>query len=128
VTEFNKQPDPKLSDESEAVWPKVIEAMKSVRDELQLSRKEMDDLVSIMQKRDQFGIDKYGVPLSTFNGRSPLNDAFEEALDYAVYMSQAFIEANKANLKCRWIIEELEESALRNLAKCYKAIKMMEKE
>jgi hypothetical protein len=38
------------------------------------------------------GIAKYGTPLQTFNGRDPLIDAYQEALDLAVYLKQAIME------------------------------------
>lgn len=54
-----------------AVWPLVV-----------------DDMVS----RDAEGRRKYGVPLQPFNGRDPLIDAYQEALDLCVYLRQAIYE------------------------------------
>lgn len=127
MTEFNKQPTPELSEESEPVWPKVIKALRNVKDDLNLSSTELKQLEEIMESRNQFGINKYGVPLSTFNKRDPLQDAFEEALDLVVYSSQAWIEAQKRDSRSLWLIEELEESAFRILVKCFKALREVEK-
>lgn len=53
------------------IWPIVIEDMRA---------------------RNEFGTKKYGVPLRPFNGRDVLKDAYEEALDLAVYLRQAMYE------------------------------------
>lgn len=37
---------------------------------------------------------KYGVPLTTDNGRDPLLDAWEEAADLLFYLTQALMERN----------------------------------
>ena len=42
--------------------------------------------------RSDIGTRKYGEPLRTFNGRSALQDAYEEALDLAMYLKQAIVE------------------------------------
>lgn len=45
-----------------------------------------------MVDRDQFGREKYGVPLQPGNGRDALADAYQEALDLAVYLRTAIYE------------------------------------
>lgn len=45
-------------------------------------------VIADMESRRQFGIEKYGVPLQVANGRDPLIDAYQEALDLAVYLRQ----------------------------------------
>lgn len=42
--------------------------------------------------RERIGQTKYGEPLTTFNGRSALQDAYEEALDLAMYLKQRLLE------------------------------------
>lgn len=64
------QPAPKRNDH-EPVWKNVI---------------------SDMWKRHHKGIQTYGVPLQPFNGRDALWDAYEEALDLAVYLRQVIEE------------------------------------
>ncbi len=44
-------------------------------------------------ERKAAGTAKYGVPLQAHNGRSALQDAYEEALDLACYLRQALEEA-----------------------------------
>lgn len=43
-------------------------------------------------EREQLGIERYGQPVRAFNGRSALMDAYQEALDLAVYLRQAIAE------------------------------------
>lgn len=53
----------------------------------------MHDLViEDMRKRREFGQRKYGTLLQANNGRNPLQDAYEEVLDLAVYLRQAIEE------------------------------------
>lgn len=63
-----KQPE---KNEKPSVWDLVVEDMKA---------------------RDAMGVKKYGTRLQPFNGRSPLWDAYQEALDLAVYLRQAIYE------------------------------------
>lgn len=64
------QPPPKLND-SRPVWEMVIEDMRA---------------------RDHVGRERYGTPLQVHNGRDALVDAYQEALDLAVYLRQAIEE------------------------------------
>ncbi len=48
----------------------------------------MDD----MRERDRVGRARYGTPLQPHNGRDALVDAYQEALDLAVYLRQAIYE------------------------------------
>jgi len=64
------EPSPKANDER-AVWELVI---------------------ADMQTRDQVGALKYGMRLTAHNGRDALTDAYQEALDLAVYLRQEIQE------------------------------------
>jgi hypothetical protein len=44
------------------------------------------------EARSQKGQETYGTKLYPFNGRDALKDAYEEALDLAVYLRQALFE------------------------------------
>lgn len=48
-----------------------------------------------MEERRLHGIEKYGVPVQPYNGRDPLIDAYQEALDLCVYLRQAIEERKK---------------------------------
>lgn len=59
----------------------------------QLSRGDVWLLViKDMEERRIHGIEKYGTPVQPFNGRDPLVDAYQEALDLCVYLRQAIVE------------------------------------
>lgn len=45
-----------------------------------------------MASRDRLGRQRYGTPLQPFNGRDSLQDAYEEALDLAVYLRNTIYE------------------------------------
>jgi len=45
-----------------------------------------------MHARDALGRGRYGTPLQPHNGRDALSDAYQEALDLAVYLRQALYE------------------------------------
>ena len=45
-----------------------------------------------LHKRKVFGMKKYGTPLQPNNGRSALQDAYEEALDLCCYLKQKLME------------------------------------
>lgn len=49
-------------------------------------------VIDDMWDRDRTGREKYGTPLQAFNGRDALIDAYQEALDLAVYLRQAIEE------------------------------------
>lgn len=54
----------------------------------QVLPKVMADMAARIAK----GADEYGEPLTTHNGRKPLQDAYEEALDLALYLKQELLE------------------------------------
>lgn len=49
-------------------------------------------VIADMRERDELGRHRYGTPLQPFNGRDALVDAYQEALDLAVYLRQAIEE------------------------------------
>lgn len=51
-----------------------------------------DDVAEALRLRRQFGLDKYGTVLRSHNGRDPMADATQEALDLIVYLRQAVME------------------------------------
>lgn len=51
-----------------------------------------DLVIADMRQRDRVGTRRYGIRLQAHNGRHALQDAYEEALDLAVYLKQAIIE------------------------------------
>ena len=45
-----------------------------------------------MKQRVEVGAKEYGRPLTTFDGRDSLWDAYEEALDMCMYLRKAIME------------------------------------
>ena len=56
------------------------------------SRPVTEQVIADLQARTDKGVETYGVRLHTFNGRSAMQDAYEEALDLAQYLKQALME------------------------------------
>lgn len=52
-------------------------------------------VINDMRERDEIGRTNYGTPLQAHNGRDPLVDAYQEALDLCVYLKQAILEREK---------------------------------
>lgn len=77
------QPAPIRSERSVELWPLVS---------CQLHNAGFRDLALLGSLRDAFGRAKYGVPLSTWNGRAFLVDALQEGLDAIVYLSGELAE------------------------------------
>lgn len=55
-----------------------------------------DLVIADMDERKQFGLQKYNSLLQPNNGRSFLQDAYEEVLDLAVYLRGALEEERNA--------------------------------
>ena len=52
----------------------------------------VDFVLADVQERAEMGKRKYGTYLEAFNGRDPLWDAYQEAIDLAMYLRQALLE------------------------------------
>lgn len=95
VAEFG-QPSP-IPNDKPALWPMVIEDfrngfMREPEMSIEGYRNLVSKIVDDMHARDQFGRNKYGVPLQAGNGRDSLKDSYEELLDAAVYLKQSIEE------------------------------------
>ncbi|WP_223644441.1 hypothetical protein [Corallococcus sp. EGB] len=96
---FQPQPPPAANDKP-AVWDLVVQDLE--RDEAPLSTLKAPfpwstrDLMALVRAdaraRDAQGRKRYGVPLQAGNGRDAPVDAYQEALDLAVYLRQALEE------------------------------------
>jgi len=56
----------------------------------------LDKVLRDLQDRAATGHIKYGTKLRTHNGRNALLDAYQEALDLAMYLAQALMEQQDA--------------------------------
>jgi hypothetical protein len=50
-------------------------------------------LIELLKAREARGLETYGRPLETFNGRDAKVDALEEALDLVQYLFQLYLES-----------------------------------
>lgn len=88
-TDFdNAQPAPKASGHP-AIWPEIIKSLKMASPVMpQMPQSVFDD----MQRRHEQGIQKYGMPLTPYNGRDGMMDLYEELLDALAYCAQSIYE------------------------------------
>jgi hypothetical protein len=78
------QDQPAPQPERVAVWELVIADYRKRSSD---DHDPLDDvIVADMAERDRLGRERYGVPLTTHNGRDHLVDAYQEALDFVVYL------------------------------------------
>jgi hypothetical protein len=56
-----------------------------------------DYVLQDIQARVDMGLKKHGTYLQTFNGRDPLWDAYQEAIDLVMYLRQAILEKEEFN-------------------------------
>lgn len=56
----------------------------------------VDLVLADIHERDRIGQRRYGTRLQAHNGRDALRDAYEEALDLAIYLRQAIAERDAA--------------------------------
>jgi hypothetical protein len=81
------QPPP-VATERRPCWDIVIEHTDKGRGFSAYGKSGTIDLVlADMRERDRIGRERYGTPLTSDNGRDHLIDAYQEALDYAVYLA-----------------------------------------
>jgi hypothetical protein len=71
--EINEHQPPPIHTAEKPIWEMVIEDM---------------------HERHRIGVERYGTPLQASNGHDALVDAYQEALDLAVYLRQAIEQRN----------------------------------
>lgn len=64
-----------------------------------------DLVITDIETRKQHGIRKYGTALQSGNGRNMTQDAYEEALDLAIYLRGMLDEEERR--ECWWITTEV---------------------
>jgi hypothetical protein len=82
-----EQPAPVANDNPPS-WPMVIEDLRCLRYAPPTSELVIADAAA----RDDLGLRRYGVRLQPGNGRNSLVDAYDEAMDLAVYLKTALLE------------------------------------
>lgn len=90
--EMVDQPPPIPTDRRPA-WDIVIEYVRKRRDDNAYgSTGVMDRVLADMRERDAVGRQRYGVALTSRNGRDQLIDAYQEICDACVYIAAALDE------------------------------------
>ena len=90
---------------------RLTERSKSVADWLVKSG-QVGGIEDEILARRAAGIEKYGIELTSHNGRRPLVDAYQEVLDLIVYLAQADMEAGRRyphnrTMTVIWLAREL---------------------
>jgi hypothetical protein len=60
----------------------------------------VDVVLADIRERAETGKRKYGTYLKTNNGRNPLWDAYQEAIDLVMYLRQALLEQERHLTQC----------------------------
>ena len=85
------QPPPNADSPGLEVWPALIQESRRLMRGHPYAV--MYELVLLdCEERHRQGVARYGTPLRMRNGRDPRIDAYQEALDLAAYLYQAFLE------------------------------------
>jgi hypothetical protein len=92
----DQQQPPQAAPGSPASWTLVRNDLDARRRRQEAPTPVIDAAYQEAFERDQFGRAKYGVPLRPNNGRDSLDDAYQEAMDLAVYLRNAAEEAGPA--------------------------------
>lgn len=61
----------------------------------------VDLVIQDMAERKKLGLERYGVALQAHNGRNAVLDAYEEALDLAIYLRQVLEEQDNKCDYCK---------------------------
>lgn len=86
---------PPTTNNSPSVWPLIVENLRSLGTAYQR-------LADLAEERHAFGRAKYGTPLQVENGRDPLVDALQEALDCMAYTRQHY-ERVRHDAQAAWL-------------------------
>lgn len=81
----DEQPAPKATDKR-PMWPEVIAYVQRNYEDDKDGLQAVALLTTDMGERDRVGRERYGVPLTAGNGRNALIDAYQELLDFVVYL------------------------------------------
>lgn len=89
-----EQPEPAQDTSGPTCWSKVISDFRAYSNDT-VDHNLLEQVVEDMKARDQVGRERYGTPLRPDNGRDALVDAYQELLDFTVYLAQAQMELDR---------------------------------
>lgn len=104
MKDWTKPEPPPLATDTQEVWPLVIGDLQGMKYETDSSVNADDDLLEACRQRHQVGRQKYGTGLRVHNGRAPLRDLLDEALDACAYSRQQY---EQSRLTVDWELHEL---------------------
>lgn len=84
-------PEPAPKNEGEAIFPLVLKALDEVKD-----KKYNDDIVKLLNQRNNYGLKKYGQGLMSKDGHDSVEDCVQEIGDCIQYFIKA--KHNKEDL------------------------------
>lgn len=85
------KPEPKpVKTNSQEVWPLVIAQLDANGYEFESTVAAEQALLEACRQRHVYGVRKYGMGLQVENGRDPLRDLLDEALDAVAYSRQNY--------------------------------------
>lgn len=88
--------------DNNGTWTKVIENYKE-NSELN-SFPFVDEVIENFKERNEFGIQKHGIPIEPFSGRNSIEKAKQENLDLIVHLMNSYIECDEDSKKTNiWI-------------------------
>lgn len=96
--------------------------VKDIRPLIAYPQELRDDVVRDLGERKVFGTRKYGHPLQPENGRSFLKDAYEENLDFSVYLRGKIFEEQRLSGSANPTIVGIYLNAIESLIALRKAL------
>jgi len=76
-----------IAENCRCAWPIVTYRNRTGHDNAYGTTGIVDLVLADMDERERVGRERYGTPLTAGNGRDHLIDAYQEALDFAVYLA-----------------------------------------
>ena len=64
-----------------------------------------DYVLQDIEDRVEMGLEKHGTKLQSFNGRSALWDAYQEAIDLVMYLRQEIIERDRRAMLIKEVLK-----------------------
>jgi len=99
------QDNPTTQASSVEVLPQLLKWLK--RDAHFLMENEVDTVCELLQQRSDFGKEKYGTCLHTFNGRDCELDAQQEIIDCLQYVCQLRMEDKSLSTETMTLLQTL---------------------
>ena len=90
MTDYTTTNTPARQTDDAPYLPPVVEALDAMIKRLKPPF--VGEVLADIQARAEYGLQKYGVPLRPFDTSDPIKEAYQEAIDGAIYATQALME------------------------------------